>query len=416
MSMSTDWWRPPTPRPAPAPPPSRTKMSSPPVEPPSAGFLDVIKNLFSAANPLTLRNNVNESYWGNVARDQANVYAPFTTGAVADTGSAGFGDVAKDLGLLAVGGAAGKLIGAGIGVAAKVAQGAHALRASGMRGLPAYATAAGNLPAAMSVAGKRADEIIEEGGPMQAALLRYLGRHRSTNPLLGKSLIHPKDVLVSSGRRVGPGTYLAQTPSASDSTFAGFGPNIYRFNMGPSVWANTAKSKGYIDERGLKDLGLKFGEYNTLTPDTGTLWSDGAIQKLRGQGYLGFKHGEAFTDWNLGVEAGLGLKRMGTSNNPNLFGARNIFDTTRENIKEGGNSVLDAFSSTFWREDMSALPKFLQDFVNSRTYMRYSGENMPFLRPFNADERTIALLRRLGVNRLFPEKVDNWPRRPPPEL
>ena len=94
-------------------------MSSPPVEPPSAGFLDVIKNLFSAANPLTLRNNVNESYWGNVARDQANVYAPFTTGAVADTGSAGFGDVAKDLGLLAVGGAAGKLIGTGVGVAAR---------------------------------------------------------------------------------------------------------------------------------------------------------------------------------------------------------------------------------------------------------------------------------------------------------
>jgi len=105
---------------------TRTLQSGPPNQTrtvprePLPGFLETLGNLVGAANPLSNYRNVGESTIGlGVGRDQANVYAPQTTGAIADTGSAGLGDVAKDLGLMAVGGVAGKAIGAGLGMAGR---------------------------------------------------------------------------------------------------------------------------------------------------------------------------------------------------------------------------------------------------------------------------------------------------------
>jgi hypothetical protein len=206
--------------------------------------------------------------------------------------------------------------------AVPVVRGANALRGTGMKGLPAYATAAGNPQAAASALGKSAEEVISEGGPMQGALLRYLGRHRSSNPSLGRGLMHPEDVPIEAGRIFGPSTYFAQTPGISDSSFSNFGKNIYRIGMKPSGWADTAKSKGYIDGVELLDKGLP-------APNASTKWSDPLIQNLRDEGYLGFKHGLAFTDWDMGAVPGMGLKKINTMglDNPGMFGARNLFDT-----------------------------------------------------------------------------------------
>lgn len=311
------------------------------------------------------------------------------------------GDIALDPGWLVPGLGAAK----GVSAAVPVVRGANALRGTGMKGLPAYATAAGNPQAAASALGKSAEEVISEGGPMQGALLRYLGRHRSSNPSLGRGLMHPEDVPIEAGRNFGPSTYFAQTPEISDSSFSGFGKNIYRVGMKPSGWADTAKSKGYIDGAELLDKGLP-------APDASTKWSDPLIQNLRDEGYLGFKHGLAFTDWDMGAVPGMGLKKINTMglDNPGIFGARNLFDSVGEGLKEGKESVLDALASPFLRESLSdSAPSAIKKFADSRGYTRYGGDNMPYMRPFAPNPQVAALLKRLGADKWWqdPALVQN---------
>jgi hypothetical protein len=318
-------------------------------------------------------------------------YAPSTAAGRFGLGAAAFGaDV-----LNPVGWAAGAPIDKAIKAAVPVVRGANALRKTGMKGLPAYATAAGNPQAAASALGKSVEEVISEGGPMQGALLRYLGRHRSSNPSLGRGLMHPEDVPIEAGRVFGPSTYFAQTPEISDSSFSGFGKNIYRVGMKPSGWADTAKSKGYIDRAELLDKGLP-------APDASTKWSDPLIQNLRDEGYLGFKHGLAFTDWDIGAVPGIGLKKINTMglDNPGIFGARNLFDSVGEGLKEGKESFLDALASPFLRESFSdSAPSAIKKFADSRNYIRYGGENMPYMRPFAPNPQVAALLKRLGADK-----------------
>ena len=115
---------------APEPPnQTRTLQSGPPNQTrtvprePLPGFLDTLGNLVGAANPLSNYRDVGESTIGlGVGRDQANVYAPQTTGAIAEGGSAGLGDVAKDLAIAAGLGVAGKVAGAGIGAASAISR------------------------------------------------------------------------------------------------------------------------------------------------------------------------------------------------------------------------------------------------------------------------------------------------------
>ena len=71
------------------------------------------ENLLRAVNPLARRNDVSSSLMGPAATTLANANAPFTTGAIAERGNAGLGDVAKDLGMYAAGGLIGKAVGAG---------------------------------------------------------------------------------------------------------------------------------------------------------------------------------------------------------------------------------------------------------------------------------------------------------------
>tara|TARA_R110000822_G_scaffold309880_1_gene440528 strand:- start:43 stop:1488 length:1446 start_codon:yes stop_codon:yes gene_type:complete len=310
--------------------------------------------------------------------------------------------------------AAGGVGGAGRGAARGAAQtavpvvrGANALRGTGMKGLPAYATAAGNPQAAASVLGKSAEEVISEGGPMQGALLRYLGRHRSEDPSLGKNLLSPRDVPVSNARDYGPGTYFGQTPEISDGYFQTFGDNVYKFGMKPSGWADTAKSKGYIDQSQLTSLDMNF-------PNAKTQWSDDLIQNLRAEGYLGFKHGGAFTDWNLGEAAGMRLKRtglldqgmgrarQGMSDAASAFAEKNPLglSTAAQGLKEGKDSVLDALAEPFMRRNVyDATPSAIVRFAQQRNYPRWGGDGMTTPRPFTPNPQVAAFLKRLGVDK-----------------
>jgi hypothetical protein len=292
---------------------------------------------------------------------------------------------------------------AGARAAAPVVQGASALRDVGMKGIPALATAAGNPAAAMAVAGRTVDDVLREPGPMQAALLRYLGRHRSSERSLN-DLVHPDLVPISGGRAYGPPTYFAQTPSLSDDSFSGFGPYIYRMAMGPKEWARTAKSKGYIDDNTLMNTDLKFGDFGLSRPENTTRWADPSIQSLLDEGYLGYKHGDAFTDWMVGVTPGLSLKRTGTSTNPNLYGARNIMDKASEAGRRVVDSVAEGLGGVGATKNM---PPALADFVKNRL-MVPQGEGFSNLRQPLPYPQLSAFLRRLGLDKKFKDKVDDF--------
>lgn len=138
-------------------------------------------------------------------------------------------------------------------------------------------------------------------GGARAALLNTMARHRSKNENLTSSLIHPSEVAVDNGRAFGPGTYFAQTPAKSDELFSHFGDNIYKMQDNLRSLIKTVTGKGYIDPSNPKAAGIRDAE-----------WSSDLIQNLIKDGYIGYKHGDAVTNWLVGTKGG--PKLVPTSN------------------------------------------------------------------------------------------------------
>ena len=74
-------------------------------------------------------------------------------------------------------------------------------------------------------------------------------------------------------------------------------------------------------------------------------------------------------------------------------------------IREGGASALDSLAAALQRPDMSSVPAPIRNFVENRTMARGSGEGMQDIRQFARNPQIDALLRRLGIDKLFPSNV-----------
>jgi hypothetical protein len=72
-------------------------------------------------------------------------------------------------------------------------------------------------------------------------------------------------------------------------------------------------------------------------------------------------------------------------------------------VREGGESFADSLASVLNRQNPSVLPTPIRNFVNRRTGPVFRGENFPDVRDFNSNPALVALLRRLGLDRLFPD-------------
>ena len=136
-------------------------------------------------------------------------------------------------------------------------------------------------------------------GGLQAFLLTSLARTRSNRSDILDNLLHPTQVPVDNARAYGPGTYFAQTKVQSDKIFSHFGPNVYRASASPTDWIKLLFSKGYITPNELREKAIKMGY-----PDFelgGQDWNHPFIQALIKEGYVGFKHGDALTNWLVGA-------------------------------------------------------------------------------------------------------------------
>lgn len=220
-------------------------MSMLQVEPPKPSFLDVIGNLLNAANPLANMARVGSSTTLPIGKNLAEPYFPFTFGSE----DPGLGDVAKDVGLLAAGGVAGKLIGSGIGQLSNIYRN------------PTVQTTLSSM-------------------------------HRGP---AGMRTIHPRDVPSVSGRSIGPGTYLSDIGDAWTGVLSGARDAIYRVTPSPMAMAKLARSRGYADAndmwRSMKEVGMEGAE--TLSNFPGLLnnlpFDSPAVQNLLRQGFIGYQ-------------------------------------------------------------------------------------------------------------------------------
>ena len=262
------------------------RASQPVEEPSPPSPLDSLGALLRAVNPLARRNDVSSSLMGPTATRLANANAPFTTGAIAERGSAGVGDVAKDLGMYALGGLVGRGIGAGVSAAAPYLRRA------------AYAS---DSPVVRETLG---------------------GRHFGPANL---SVVHPRDVPVVDARTAGPGTYFA-TPSSANSLrlrLPGDRSGEYGVPLSFMDRYRLAGSQGYagpedvaktIDDLGIAD-DLPFNR--SRQPLNEATFDDAVVQELLRRGFVGFDAGKGgfptgeFTNWLVGAKD---IRRL----NPNL--------------------------------------------------------------------------------------------------
>jgi hypothetical protein len=252
-------------------------------------------------------------------------YAPSSAAGRFGLGAAAFGaDVLNPVGW-AVGAPIDKAIDAGIAIK----RGADALGEIGIRGPsafvmsaadPAGAQAARNLPRSVDGAGIGGLNIpVEDSSGMNAAILRYLGRHRSRKPLLGLGVQHPRDVPIDAGRAAAGGTYFGTSREASDSSFRGFGNEVYRIQEPLwNVWNTVRNSPGYITTGALQrrmPARMDLNDAEALSIGPATAWDNPLMQQLRDEGYLGYRYADdAFTDWTVGARPFVGLsKESGSS-------------------------------------------------------------------------------------------------------
>lgn len=268
--------------PAPGQPRSLSSFSQPVVQPPqpvapTRSPLNSMGTLLRAVNPLARRNDVSSSLMGPTATMLGADVAPFTTGAIAERGSAGLGDVAKDLGMYAVGGVAGKLIGSGIIAAVPYLRQA------------AYAS---NSPAVRETLG---------------------GRHFGPANL---SVVHPRDVPVVDARTGGPGTYFA-TPSSANSLrlrLPGDRSGEYGVPLSFMDRVKLANSQGYAGPddvaKAVSDLGLEgnLPLSQSRVPLNEAGFDNPIVQDLLRKGFVGFNPGKdgfptgEFTNWLVGAK------------------------------------------------------------------------------------------------------------------
>lgn len=298
------------------------------------------------------------------------------------------------------------LLGTGLALDAKAAAqpvlaGANALKDLGVKGASRFVMSAADPAAAQALAGKSLQEVVQDPSGMQAAIMRYLGRHRSTRPDLGRNLTHPLDVPVDTGRMYGPGTYFAQTPKASEDIFPAFGEKVYRMGSSPrEMWDTVRNTAGYAVDDTFTSLGVP--RPGTLTP-----WDDAGLATLRGRGFLGYAHGDAFTDWMLGAGTPSRLVRTGDASVPGIFDVRGRAGYAGAQMREGYNQLLDSFASSLGRGDSSAMPKVLRELVERRTGPQPLGEGFRDIRLHNPNPRLVSMFDQIGLGRL-------WPEAPPP--
>jgi hypothetical protein len=112
----------------------------------------------------------------------------------------------------------------------------------------------------------------------------------------------------------GPGLYSATSPTTSKQFFNTFGDNQYGIDLTPKAMLKVLTSKGFIDpkkmakykEDYIKKTGIQPRDMGSINADI----TDPFMQSLLKDGYIGYRHGDAYTNWGVGNIPGMRLKHI----------------------------------------------------------------------------------------------------------
>jgi TP901 family phage tail tape measure protein len=158
-------------------------------------------------------------------------------------------------------------------------------------------------------------------GGLGALIQMYRGVHRSGVPLtnlpspLERFLISKTDGSKTPINAYGPGLYSATSPVTSEKIFSQFGPYQYRADLTPKAMLKVLASKGFIKFDELAKFEAehfaKTGQPGRRLHDVNADITAPIVQELMKAGYLGYRHGDAFTNWGIGNIPGMNLKAIG---------------------------------------------------------------------------------------------------------
>jgi TP901 family phage tail tape measure protein len=214
-------------------------------------------------------------------------------------------------------------------------------------------TRMGSLPV-----GSIASLILKDPKKVEAIDYLFNARHRSGTKI--GEMLHPTDTPMATGRVYGPGTYLSQTVEGAEKF--PFGPKYHRQAVTLQSILATARSKGYIDpEQMTEEMGKFFSDVPNLlghaksnnwrahkeTPLNEMAWDHPFIQNLIGQGYLGYKHGDAITNWVLGTSPEFRFagakpskpKKVNLPNTPDMFASGGLVNKMMPSYFANGGMV-----------------------------------------------------------------------------
>jgi hypothetical protein len=159
------------------------------------------------------------------------------------------------------------------------------------------------------------------GGILQ--ILR--GIHRTTAPYEGPPLsIYERLAMSKTGEigtpanAYGPGNYFATSGTMSKRSFQAFGPYQYKTALTPSAILKVLRSKGFATREQVKEVAEKYDMPYASLEGIAYRADDPLMKALIDEGYLGYRHLDAFTNWMMGLMPGMGFKLVKGPKVPNV--------------------------------------------------------------------------------------------------
>ena len=177
------------------------------------------------------------------------------------------------------------------------------------------------------------------------------GVHRSNNPITAfkSALERIVEARLGTGNSptsaFGPGVYSAVDKFKSDTTFRNFGDFAYKGILTPKAMIKVLLSRGFITPQQVARIAPKLGFPGATVDSMGSNIDHPFMQALIKAGYLGYRHGDAFTNWAMGEMPGMGLKLIEKSKPLEMIidGVKNIsghLDGTYPEILKRANGGL----------------------------------------------------------------------------
>ena len=155
-------------------------------------------------------------------------------------------------------------------------------------------------------------------GGLGALLTMMRGTHRRTAELTELESPLERFLKAQSGEgkmptnAFGPGLYSATSPLMSKEAFKVFGDFEYGIDLTPKAILKVLTTKGFIDPDELKKFSANFAKKTGTQPlsmaHINADVTNPLIQELMKAGYLGYRHGDAYTNWGVGNIPGMRLK------------------------------------------------------------------------------------------------------------